>query len=70
MMTKMMMMMMMMIVRRRRIVTSLLVLLQRVFRRNARELEGLLTPNTRAIRSGHVNHFLSSLSEGEIEFQT
>ena len=70
MMTKMMTRMTMMMIVRRKIVTSLLVLLQRVFRRNARELEGLLIPNTRATRSGHVNHFLSSLSEGEIEFQT
>ena len=61
---------MMMMVVRRRSVTSLVALLQRVFRRNVKELEGLPTPSTRATRNGHVDHFLSSSLEGEIEFRS
>ena len=59
----------MMMTVRRRIVTSLLVLPQRVIRRSAREPAGLHTPSIRATRIGHVDHFLSSSSEGEIPFQ-
>ena len=69
MMATMTMMMMKMMVVRRRSVTSLVALLQRVFRRNVKELEGLPTPSTRATRNGHVDHFLSSSLEGEIEFR-
>ena len=70
MMMMMMMMKTMMVVVRRKSVTSLLALLQRVIRRNVREREGLPTPSIRATRNGHVDLFLSSSLEGEIEFRS